>query len=88
MLPLIVRSMKQVSRIWQLVSITQILLAGTIALPVAADDAKKKTRDEMVLEDRDTLADNAHWTYNDLTKAFSEAEKSGRPLIVVHRCIP
>ena len=48
----------------------------------------KKTRDEMVHEDRAVLAENAAWVYNDLEKAFAEAEKTGKPLMVIHRCIP
>ena len=48
----------------------------------------QKTRDQMVLEDRDALAENVAWIYNDLKKAFAEAERSKKPILVVHRCIP
>ncbi len=48
----------------------------------------KKTRDQMVLEDRDALEKSVAWIYNDLKKAFAEAERSKKPLLVVHRCIP
>ena len=48
----------------------------------------KKTRDEMVLEDRAALAENEAWVYNDLEKAFAEAERMKKPLMVIHRCIP
>ena len=65
------------------------LFLGTLAVSTSlCEDEKKKTRDEMVIDDRDALADNAHWIYNDLDKGFAEAEQSGRPLMVVHRCIP
>ena len=48
----------------------------------------KKTRDQMVLEDRDAMTGNVAWIYNDPKKAFAEAERSKKPLLVVHRCIP
>ena len=48
----------------------------------------KKTRDEMVLEDRAALAENETWVYNDLARGFAEAEKTKKPLMVIHRCIP
>lgn len=76
-------------------TITCALCLGTLAVSASVgvgvgvgEEEKKKTRDEMVLDDRDALADNAHWIYNDLDRGFAEAERSGRPLMVVHRCIP
>lgn len=48
----------------------------------------KKTRDEMVHDDRAALAENEAWVYNDLVKGFAEAEKTKTPLMVIHRCIP
>ncbi len=48
----------------------------------------KKTRDEMVIEDRDELQNNDTWIYNDLGKAKEAAAASGKPLMVVFRCIP
>ena len=69
--------------------LVEALLISALAMPsLFAEDGKKRTRDEMVLDDRDALADSAHWIYNDLGKAFAEAESSGLPLMVVHRCIP
>ena len=48
----------------------------------------KKTRDEMVIEDRDELQNNDTWIYNDLEKAKEAAAASGKPMMVVFRCIP
>lgn len=48
----------------------------------------KKTRDEMVIDDRDELKDNDTWIYNDLDRAREAAAASGKPLLVVFRCIP
>ena len=62
-----------------------------LALPgttVTNAQEKQKTRDQLVVEDRDALSDNAHWIYNDLGKALAEAKRSGKPVLAVHRCIP
>jgi hypothetical protein len=42
----------------------------------------------MVHDDRAALAENEAWVYNDLVKGFAEAEKTKKPLMVIHRCIP
>ena len=66
--------------------------AGVVLLAVigaqAFGEEGKKTRDELVRDDRSELQDSDHWIYNDLEKAFGAAESSGKPLMVVHRCIP
>jgi hypothetical protein len=47
-----------------------------------------QTRDEMVREDRRKVTEDGFWIYNDLPKAFAEARKTGKPILVVLRCIP
>lgn len=70
-------------------AVASVATLGMAAMsPLFAEDEPKKTRDEMVRDDRDALSDSAHWIYNDLGKAFAEAQRSGMPLMVVHRCIP
>lgn len=61
---------------------------ASLATGVAAEDGKKRTRDEMVHDDRDALSENATWIYNDLKVAFAKAEAAKKPLMVIHRCIP
>lgn len=65
-----------------------ILLLALAAMASAHAAEPQKTRDEMVLDDRKELADNEAWIYNDLSKAFAEAKTTGKPLMVVHRCVP
>jgi len=48
----------------------------------------KKTRDRMVIENRDKLQNNDTWIYNDLAKAKEAVAASGKPMMVVFRCIP
>jgi hypothetical protein len=49
---------------------------------------KKKTRDQMVRDDRERVTADGFWIYNDLPKAFEQAKSSGKPIVVVLRCIP
>ena len=41
-----------------------------------------------VLGDRKSVEEGGFWIYNDLPKAFDQARASGKPLLVVIRCIP
>jgi serine protease Do len=47
-----------------------------------------KDRKAAVLEDRAKMEDDHHWIYNDWQRGFDEAKKSGKPLLVVLRCVP
>jgi hypothetical protein len=58
---------------------TALLLAATLAL---ADD-KAQLRD--ALKDDGLEGD---WIYDDLPGAFAEAKRTGKPLMVVFRCVP
>lgn len=53
------------------------------ATVILAQDRETKVRG-----DRELFAGDVRWIYNDLPKAFAEAEKSGKPLLVAMRCIP
>ena len=47
-----------------------------------------ENRDAKVVADRTNVVAIGRWIYNDLPKAFSEARSTGKPLLVVFRCIP
>ena len=49
---------------------------------VAQDRATK------VLQDRERFVDDVRWIYNRLDDGIKEAQASGKPLLVVFRCIP
>jgi hypothetical protein len=58
----------------------------TLALVIAAAGAlQAKTPLGEALKDIDVAA---HWIYDDLPKAVAEAKSSGKPLLVVLRCVP
>jgi hypothetical protein len=59
-----------------------LLMLVTLPLRAAED------RRERVLSDRRELQDDAHWIYNDLSKAFAVAAETRKPMLVVFRCVP
>jgi len=61
------------------ISTCALLLTASITL---ADD-KADLRE--ALKDTEPRGD---WIYDDLAKGFAEAKRTGRPLMVVFRCVP
>jgi hypothetical protein len=61
---------------------TASLLLASAALSAAED------RRERVLNDRTEVQAAGHWIYNDLPQGVTEAARSGKPLLVVLRCVP
>lgn len=49
---------------------------------------EKKTREQKVREDRAKVEAEGFWLYNDIPGAMREAQKSGKPVLVVLRCLP
>lgn len=47
-----------------------------------------KDREAAVRQDRDTMSNDARWIYNDIQRGFDEAKRTGKPLLVVLRCVP
>ena len=64
-----------------------IRLALLLALcPVVAIGAE--SRDSKVLNDRTDVLSGGRWIYNDFSKGIAEAQRTGKPLLVVLRCVP
>jgi serine protease Do len=63
------------------------MLTGWMLLLGFALEAAEDRR-ERVLNDPKEVAAAGHWIYNDLPKAFAEAARAGKPLLVVIRCVP
>ena len=64
----------------------KLLLIAGLLLPSFLSAAEN--RDAKVISDRTNVVATGRWIYNDLPKAFSEANTTGKPLLVVFRCIP
>lgn len=47
-----------------------------------------KDREGAVRADQSTMKDDARWLYNDIDRGFAEAQRTGKPLLVVLRCVP
>jgi len=51
-------------------------------------NAQPKSRDTLVRDDLKLVSGIDRWIYNDLPKAVAKAKATGKPLLVVLRCIP
>jgi hypothetical protein len=66
---------------------TRLLIALFLFLPAVAH-AQKPTREQKVRDDKKKVEGEGFWIYNDVAKGFAEAKKSGKPMLVVLRCLP
>lgn len=66
----------------------QTLALALLLFLVMVGFAHAQTREEKVLADRKKVEAEGRWIYGDLAKGFAAAKKSGKPLLVVFRCIP
>jgi hypothetical protein len=55
---------------------------------VGAACGQKPTREQKVRADKSRVEAEGFWLYNDLPKAFADAKASGKPILVVLRCLP
>ena len=65
-----------------------VALLLLFALPLTAEEGGKLTREQKVRGDREKVLSAGYWIYNDFEKGLAEANKTGKPMIVVLRCIP
>jgi serine protease Do len=47
-----------------------------------------KDREGAIRNDKAAMEKDARWVYNDPAKGFAEAKRTGKPLLVVLRCVP
>ena len=69
----------------RIISILTILMCLSQGI---SSGQEKKTREQKVREDQQRVTQEGFWIYNDLPKAFLEAKETGKPIVVVLRCIP
>ncbi len=63
-------------------------LCLVLAVTSTRGDEPKKTREQKVREDREKVEKTGYWIYNDLDKGFAEAKQTGKPMLVILRCLP
>ncbi len=68
---------------YRTVLLSLALLSAAIG-PVSAQNP----REQKVAEDRKKVEADGFWIYNDLAKGYAEANKTGKPMLVILRCIP
>ena len=64
-----------------------VLLLSALLAPCSFADTVKD-REGAVRGDRVAMEKDARWIYNDFQKGFAEASRTGKPLLVVLRCVP
>lgn len=62
------------------------LLASALLTTALAETVKD--REKAVRTDKAEMQNDARWIYNDWQKGFAEAKRTGKPLLVVLRCVP
>ena len=62
------------------------LLLAALGTSVFAETVKD--REGAVRNDRAIMEKDARWIYNDTARGFAEAKRTGKPLLVVLRCVP
>jgi serine protease Do len=62
--------------------------AALFATAAALAQEKREDREAKVRADKERVEAAAKWIYDDLPRGIEEAKKSGKPLLVVFRCIP
>ncbi len=64
------------------------ILICAMLLSSLVSTAAAQTREEIVRGDRERVEAAGFWIYNNLPKAFAEAKRTGKPIVVVLRCLP
>ncbi|MEN9574696.1 MAG: hypothetical protein RL514_2551 [Verrucomicrobiota bacterium] len=62
------------------------LLASALLTPAFAEAVKD--REGAVRKDKAEMQGDTRWIYNDWQKGFTEAKRTGKPLLIVLRCVP
>ena len=64
------------------------LLLLTAGAAKFGGSAPAQERERKVRNDRESVENEGYWIYNDLPGGLAQAQKTGKPLLVVIRCIP
>ncbi len=64
-----------------------LILLPVLALSISGQ-AASENREQRVRSDKPFVQQAGGWIYNDLNQGFTEARLTGKPLMVVLRCVP
>ncbi len=65
-----------------------LVAAACILIVNLTQAAAVKDREGAVRGDKAKMENDARWIYNDVDRGFAEAQRAGKPLLVVLRCVP
>ena len=65
-----------------------LLTALIVSLSLSIHGEAVKDREGAVRGDKAKLESDARWNYNDVDAGFRLAKQTGKPLLVILRCIP
>ncbi len=66
----------------------RLALIVVLVLGTSVVAAPPNTREQKVRADKAKVEADGFWIYNDLARGFEQAQATGKPLVVVLRCIP
>lgn len=66
----------------------RFVILGISVLPLLSPAEAVKDREGAVRADKAAMEHNERWIYNDVEAGFAEAKRTGKPLMVVLRCVP
>ncbi|PHQ37259.1 Trx7/PDZ domain-containing (seleno)protein [Rhodopirellula bahusiensis] len=70
-------------------ALTAVFLSvGLASLADVREADAKEDRETIVRNDRERVLATGYWIYNDLDAAYEQARQSGKPILVVLRCLP
>lgn len=67
---------------------TFAFILAALCLSSLASAESVKDREGAVRNDKATMEKDGRWIYNDIDAAFAKAKETGKPLMVVLRCVP
>jgi len=67
---------------------SRTILFVVVALLTLTNSTSAQTREEKVRNDKKKFENHPLWIYNDLPRGIAEAKKTGKPILVVMRCLP
>ena len=66
----------------------RFLGVGVAVALASLEGATVKDREGAVRQDKAAMENDSRWIYNDVDRGFAEAKRTGKPLLVVLRCVP
>lgn len=64
------------------------LMISVCLLAASVSAETVKDREGAVRNDKAAMENDARWVYNDVPRGFAEAKRTGKPLLVILRCVP